>query len=76
MVSARKYHGQHQINSNAEDIAKYHRALQQRGMSKRTASNRHANLKAFLLHLGFKTKDLPRPPKFDKTLPEIYTDSE
>lgn len=59
-----------------EDIAKYHRALQQRGMSKRTVSNRHANLKAYLLYLGFKTKDLPRPPKFDKTLPEIYTDTE
>jgi len=59
-----------------DDIARFHRALQQRGMSKRTVSNRHSNVKAFLLYLGLNTKQLPKPPKFDKTMPEINTDQE
>ncbi len=59
-----------------EDITKFHRALQQRGMSKRTGSNRHASVRAFLIYLGKDTKILPKPPKFDKTMPEIYTDEE
>jgi integrase len=59
-----------------EDVAKFHRALEQRGMSKRTVSNRHSSVKAFLLYLHFNTKELPKPPKFDKTMPEINTDTE
>ncbi len=59
-----------------EDISKFHRALQQRGMSKRTVSNRHSSVKALLLYLHYNTKQLPKPPKFDKTLPEINTDAE
>jgi len=59
-----------------EDVSKFHRALQQRGMGKRTVSNRHSSVKAFLRYVGRDTKELPRPPKFDKTMPEIYTDAE
>ncbi len=59
-----------------EDITKFHKALTARGMSKRTVSNRHANVKAFLLFLGHDVKSLPKPPKFDKTIPEIFSDEE
>ena len=59
-----------------EDIVKFQRALTERGMSARTVSNRHANIKTFLKFLGFDIKELPKPPRYDKTLPEIYTDQE
>ena len=36
----------------------------------------HAHVKALLLYSGMDTKSLPKPPKFDKTLPEIYTDQQ
>jgi integrase len=59
-----------------EDVLKFQRALRDRGLGKRTVSNRHNNVKAFLLYLGYDVKALPKPPKFDKTTPEIYTDRE
>ena len=45
-------------------------------MSVRTVSNRHTNVKTFLKSLGYDIKGLPKPPRYDKTLPEIYTDQE
>jgi len=45
-------------------------------MRKRTVSNRHSSVKAFLRYLSHDTKVLPKPPKVDKTMPEIYTDKE
>jgi integrase len=59
-----------------EDVLKFQRALRDRGMAKRTVCNRHNSVKAFLLYLGYDSKTLPKPPKFDKTTPEIYTDQE
>ncbi len=59
-----------------EDIIKFHKALADRGMSARTVSNRHTNLKTFLKFLGYDIKGLPKPPRYDKTMPEIYTDTE
>ena len=59
-----------------EDVAKFHKALAERGMSARTVSNRNSNLKTFLKFLGLDLKRLPKPPKYDKTMPEIYTDQE
>ena len=59
-----------------EDVLKFQRALRDRGLSKRTVSNRHSNVKSFLIHLGYDAKTLPKPPKFDKTTPVIYTDQE
>jgi len=58
------------------DFAKFHKALADRGMSARTVSNRHSSVKAFLRSIDYDTKHLPKPPKYDKTLPEIYTDKE
>jgi len=59
-----------------EDIVKFQKALAERGMSVRTVSNRHTNVKTFLKFLGHDIKNLPKPPRYDKTLPEIYTDQE
>jgi integrase len=59
-----------------EDMVTFQRALTARGMGVRMVSNRHASVKAFLLYCGYDTKQLPKPPKFDKTMPEIYTDNE
>jgi integrase len=59
-----------------QDLVVFQKALFARGMSARTVGNRHANVKAFLLYCGMNTKSLPKPPKFDKTLPEIYTDQQ
>ncbi len=54
----------------------YHRKLFERGMSVRTVNNRHSNVKAFLKLLDYDIKRLPKPPKYDKTLPQIYSDQE
>lgn len=59
-----------------QDVVVFQQALAGRGMSTRTVSNRHANLKAFLRYCRLDTKELPKPPKYDKTMPEIYTDKE
>src|ERR1035437_3916201 len=59
-----------------DDIVKFQKALSGRGMSVRTVSNRHTNVKTFLKFLGYDIKGLPKPPRYDKTLPEIYTDQE
>jgi len=59
-----------------DDIIRFQKALAGRGMSPRTVSNRHSSVKAFLRYCGYNTKELPKPPKFDKTMPEIYTDRE
>ncbi len=58
------------------DITKFHKALADRGMSARTVSNRHSSVKAFLRSIDYDTKHIPKPPKYDKTLLEIYTDKE
>jgi integrase len=58
------------------DVVKFQRALRDRGLSKRTVSNRHNSVKAFFIYLGLDVKSLPKPPRFDKTEPEIYTDQD
>ena len=59
-----------------QDMVIFQKALAERGMSTRTVSHRHANVKAFLRYCGLDAKELPKPPKYDKTMPEIYTDKE
>jgi integrase len=58
------------------DVVTFQRALTARGMSARTVSNRHASVKAFLRYCGVDATQLPKPPKYDKTMPQIYTDRE
>ena len=56
-----------------DDVAKYHLALKNRGLSARTVHNRHMQVKPFLREVGVAAPALKRgAPKFDKKLPEIY----
>ena len=55
-----------------EDVTKFHKALRDRGMSKRTVSNRHKSVRAFFIFLKLDSKAMPKPPKYEKTIPEIY----
>jgi integrase len=44
-----------------------------RGLAARTVSNRHMNLRAFLLSLGLDVKAIAgKAPRYDKTMPEIF----
>jgi integrase len=60
-----------------DDVLKFHADMRKRGLSDRTVSNRHMNLRAFLLSLGFEAEQLKKiaggkAPKFEKTMPEIF----
>jgi integrase len=59
-----------------DDMRIYQRVLRDRGLAKRTVSNRTSNVKAFLLYLGYDAKTIPKSPKPEKTMPEIYSDEE
>ncbi len=56
-----------------EDIFRFHRALRERGCTERTIANKHARLKSFLKFAGLDTSIMPPPPKYEETLPTIYT---
>jgi integrase len=60
-----------------EDVLKFHGQMRGRGLADRTVHNRHKSLRSFLLSLGFRDDALnklagDKPPKFEKTLPDIY----
>jgi integrase len=60
-----------------EDITRFHVQMKARGLSARTVSNRHFNLRAFLLSLGLNVKVIAgKAPRYDATLPEIYESEE
>jgi integrase len=61
-----------------DDVLKFHGQLRKRGMAERTVHNRHMALRSYLLTLGFtveRVKEVAgrRAPKFERTLPEIYS---
>lgn len=58
-----------------DDISKWHGAMRRRGLSDRTIYNRNSSLKSFLKYLDI-VKIAPRTPRFEKTLPEVYSERE
>ena len=59
---------------NADDLLKYQRFLRDHEYSDRTIYNRHVHVLSFLRFCKLDTKKLsPRNPKFEKALPEVYT---
>jgi integrase len=61
----------------AEDLLRYQRALRQRGCSPRTIYNRQVAASSFLRFAGVSQSAFPtRAPRFEKTLPEVYTGEE
>jgi hypothetical protein len=60
-----------------EDVTKFHLQMKGRGLAARTVSNRHMNLRAFLLSLGLDVKAIAgKAPRYDKTMPEIFEPSD
>lgn len=60
-----------------DDVLQYQSALRKNKASQRTIHNKHAAVKAFLRYCGVDVKAVaPGRPKFEKTLPEIYTPAE
>lgn len=60
-----------------EDILIHQRKLRNRKCEPRTIANRHASVTAFLRFCKLDVKALaPAKPKFEKTVPEVYTTEE
>lgn len=59
-----------------EDIFRFHKALRERDCSDRTVANKHARLKSFLRFAGVDPAIIPPKPKYEQTLPTIYTTDE
>ena len=60
-----------------EDILLHQRGLRKRGCEPRTIANRHASVTAFLRFCKLDVKSLaPSKPKYEKTLPEVYSTEE
>jgi integrase len=60
-----------------EDIFTFHRTLKKRKCGPRTISNKHKRLRSFLKFAGVDvTKVVPPVPKYEETLPTVYTPEE
>lgn len=59
-----------------EDLFEFHAVLRKRGCSDRTVANKHARISSFLRFAGVDRSILPPPPRYDETLPTIYTSDE
>ena len=56
-----------------EDLFDFHSALRKRGCSDRTVANKHTRAVSFLRFAGVDKGILPPVPRYDETLPTIYT---
>jgi integrase len=56
-----------------EDLFDFHAALRKRGCADRTVANKHARVTSFLRFAGVDRNILPPMPRYDETLPTIYT---
>lgn len=60
-----------------EDVYLFHKALRKRGCGPRTVANKHARLKSFFKFAGLDTAEvMPPVPKYEETLPTVYTPDE
>ena len=56
-----------------DDIFAFHEALRKRGCADRTVANKHVRMASFLRFAGIDKTILPPVPKYDETLPTMYT---
>jgi integrase len=56
-----------------EDLFDFHAALRKRGSADRTVANYHMRTASFLRFAGVDPKIIPPVPRYDETLPTIYT---
>jgi len=59
-----------------DDIFRFHTVLRKRGCSDRTVANKHQRLTSWLRFAGIEKTILPPVPKYEETLPTIYTSDE
>jgi integrase len=59
-----------------DDVFRFHAALRKRGCGDRTVANKHQRLTSWLRFAGIDKSILPPRPKFEETLPTIYTRDE
>jgi integrase len=60
-----------------DDMTKYHHALRKRGLADRTVSNRHINLRSFILFTGLDADVVCGPaPRYEEQAVEIYEHDE
>jgi len=57
-------------------VLRFHSFLRQRGNSPRTIADKHQRVKAWLKHCKVDTGFLPSVPKFEETLPTIYSEAQ
>jgi integrase len=56
-----------------EDVFDFHAALRKRKCSDRTVANKHVRVASFLRFAGVDKEILPPVPRYDETLPTMYT---
>ena len=56
-----------------EDLFEFHAAIRKRRMSDRTVANKHVRAASFLRFAGVAKEIIPPVPRYDETLPTIYT---
>ena len=59
-----------------EDFYAFHKALKGQGRSDRTVSSKHSRLASWLKFGGIDPKRIPGKPKFEQTLPDVYSPSQ
>jgi integrase len=59
-----------------EMLLAFHKKLRDRGLAARTIANKDARVRSWLKFCDVEIKSLPPKPKFEETLPEIYTPGE
>lgn len=62
----------HVISITRKHILDYHKFLRSKGSSERTIADKHQRIKAWLRFLKVDTSFMPKTPKFEKTRPTIY----
>jgi integrase len=56
-----------------EDLFDFHAAMRKHGSADRTVANKHVRAASFLRFAGIDPKIIPPVPRYDETLPTIYT---
>jgi integrase len=59
-----------------DDVVAYHRWLRKQGRTDRTVANKHQRLRSFFRFAGIDVAIMPQKPKYEKTLPTVYTAEE
>lgn len=59
-----------------EDVLKFYRQLRADGYADRTVLNKHIHVAAFMRSAGIAATKIPKPPRYEKTLPEVYSKGE